>query len=74
MTYDPDADERFKWRYERACEDFKNGGSEDVFRASLFAIGYRGARLQDEVRYQLCLRYSMQEAKAEFNNGLLARI
>ena len=70
MTYDPDAAERFKWRYERSCEDFKNGGSEDVFRASLHGLGYVGACLEDEVRYQLCLRCSMQEAKQDFISGL----
>ena len=52
---DPDAAERFQWAYERAIDQFKNGGSEAVLRASLHAIGYRGMVLDDEVNYQKCL-------------------
>jgi hypothetical protein len=51
----PDAAERFQWRYERAIDEFKNGGSEIVLRASLYAIGYRGNVLEDEVNYQKCV-------------------
>ena len=69
---DPDAAERFQWRYERAIEEFKNGGSEAVFRASLHAIGYRGMVLEDEVQYQLCLKLSVGEEQPEagFVSGL----
>lgn len=56
MTFNPDAAELFQWKYERACEQFKTGLiSEAVFKASLHCLGYRAARLEDEVRYQLCL-------------------
>lgn len=48
----PDAAEIFKWRYAHAVRDFAAGGSEAVFRASLFALGYRGTRLNDEVTFQ----------------------
>ena len=60
----PDAAERFQWRYERSVEDFKQGGSEAVFRASLYAIGYRSVRLEDEIRYQLCLRGGAVKSKS----------
>jgi len=70
----PDAAERFKWRYERSCADFIAGGSEAVFRASLFALGYRGARLEDEVQYQICcLQGSVGKVEQGFVSGLPAR-
>jgi hypothetical protein len=50
---DPDAAERFQWKYELACSQFKTGLiSEAVFGGCLYCLGYRGARLKDEVRYQ----------------------
>ena len=68
----PDAAERYQWRYERAIDEFKNGGSETVFRASLYAIGYRGMVLEDEVRYQQCLKLSVGDVqpKEGFVSGL----
>ena len=70
-SFNPDAAERFQWRYERACAAFLKGGSEAVFKGSFYAIGYRGARLEDEVRYQLCLRGG--EVKRVVNSGLPER-
>ena len=69
---DPDAAERFQWRYERAIDDFKNGGSETVFRASLHAIGYKGMVLEDEVNYQKCLMLSVNKENppTSFVSGL----
>lgn len=69
----PDAAERFQWRYERSVEDFKAGGSEAVFKASLYAIGYRGNRLEDEVRYQKCLLEGVRETVQGFTSGLPVR-
>ena len=49
---DPDHAQRWRDRYERSCRDFQAGGSIAVLRASLFGLGYIGARLDDELRYQ----------------------
>jgi len=68
----PDARETFKWRYERACREFVEGGSEAVFGASLYCIGYRGARLRDEVNYQLSLR-GVPKVVEQYKGGLPAR-
>jgi hypothetical protein len=52
----PDFGQIWRDRYERSCRDFQAGGSVHVLRASLFALDYIGARLEDEVRYQEGLR------------------
>ena len=53
MIFNPDASEIHRWKYELACEQFKDGIiSEAVFSGLLYCLGYRGARLRDEVKYQ----------------------
>lgn len=59
--HNPDASEIFRWRYERSVRDFTAGGSTDVLRASLYAINYRGRRLEDEVNYQIGIRHDIQQ-------------
>lgn len=49
--FDPEnAAERFRWRYSEACRLFKAGEmTVDVFRATLFGLGYRGQEIESEV-------------------------
>ena len=47
----PDAAEQFRWRYDRAVRDYQAGGSEAVFKASLYALKYRGLELENEMNY-----------------------
>ena len=72
---DPDAAERFQWRYERALAEFKQDGDEVKLRASLKVAGYWGAVLEDEVRYQVCLKSSLgdKQPEAGFVSGLPER-
>ena len=67
----PDAAEIFRWKYERSVADFAAGGSEAVLKASLHALGYRGARLENEMSYQLGLRG--REKVDNYKGGLPAR-
>ena len=73
--HNPDAQEQFRWRYEAACKEFStNEISEAVFLASLYALGYRGRRLKDELSYQICLRGNAVKPKSEgFISGLPVR-
>jgi hypothetical protein len=49
---DPDAVERWRWKLNRAIEEFMaRRWSDDVFRATLYSLGFRGNRLNDEFRY-----------------------
>ena len=66
---DPDYAQRWRDRYERSCRDFQAGGSIAVLRASLFGLGYIGARLDDEVRYQDSLRVVHTEIAAPSGRG-----
>jgi hypothetical protein len=59
MTFDPDAAERFRWRYDRAYREYAAGGSEAILKASLKCAGYYGPRLAEEVRYQIGLKSVM---------------
>ena len=61
MSNNPDQAQIFRWRYERSVSDFVAGGSIDVLRASLYAVGYRGIRLEDEVNYQIGIRHDIQQ-------------
>ena len=49
--FDPEnAADRFRWRYVEACRLFIAGEmSVDVFRATLFGLGYRGQEIESEV-------------------------
>ena len=69
----PDAAEIFNWRYARAVRDFAAGGSEAVFKASLFALGYRGARLDDEVTFQYTSGVRKVKVVDSYKGGLPAR-
>ena len=53
---DPDHAQRWLDRYDRSCRDYQAGGSEAILSASLYGLGYVGARLSDEVAYQRMLR------------------
>jgi hypothetical protein len=53
MTYNPDASEFKRIKYEAVCEGYRESVmTETVFRACLFALGYRGRQIDDEVSYQ----------------------
>ena len=69
---DPDAAERFQWGYERAIDKYKNGGNEVDLRADLYAIGYRGHVLEDEINYQKLLKVdsNSKNPPTEFVSGL----
>ena len=57
MSNNPDAAEIQRWKYERACRQFKEGLiSEIVFSGLLYCLGYRGSRLRDEVAYQVGIK------------------
>jgi hypothetical protein len=71
---DPDAAERFKWRYDKAVSDFANGGSEAVFRASLFCLGYRGQMLDLEVQHQYTFGIRTVLKRSEYKGGLPDRV
>lgn len=73
MTFDPDAAERFRWRYERACREYAAGGSEAILKASLKCAGYYGTRLAEEVRYQIGLKSVMIKRVPKFVSGLPTR-
>jgi len=73
MTFDPDAAERFRWRYERACGEYAAGGSEAVLKASLKCAGYYGTRLAEELRYQVGLRGNVAKNAVGFISGLPTR-
>lgn len=57
--YDPQgADEIWRAKFATATEEFQAGAiSEDVFRASLYALGYRGQGLACEFRHQDQLKF-----------------
>jgi len=65
MTYNPDASERKRIKYDLACESFRRGEiTETVFRASLYALGYRGRQIDDETAYQDGLKGPQKIGKA----------
>ena len=70
----PDAAEIFKWRYDKAISDFANGGSEAVFRASLFSLGYRGQMLELEVQHQYTSGIKTLKPKDKYMGGLPDRV
>jgi hypothetical protein len=70
---DPDAAERFRWRYERACREYAAGGSEAVLKASLKCAGYYGMRLAEEVRYQVGLKGEVARKTIGLVSGLPTR-
>ena len=73
MTYHPDMAEIQRWRYERAVEEFKEGGSVAVLKTSLKSAGYYATRLEDELRYQVMLRDGSVKKYEGFASGLPAR-
>jgi hypothetical protein len=57
MTHNPDSYEIKRMKYGALCESFRRDHiSEDVFRASLYALGYRGRQIDDECAYQCTLK------------------
>jgi hypothetical protein len=73
MTFDPDAAERFRWGYERACREYAAGGSEAVLKASLKCAGYYGTQMAEELRYQVGLRGNVAKNAVGFISGLPTR-
>ena len=65
MTWNPDAAELQRVKYDLVCEGYRRGKiTEAVFMASLYALGYSGARLMDEKRYQDGLKEMQPIGKA----------